>query len=974
MNGMRPAPSSGIIDEVRGFLSDLRRDWPDLFRPKPAPAEPPATAPAPAPASPRALPAKPAPPPAEGTPAALFHARASHWAPRMGVTFGRVRVKDQRSLWGSCSREGNLNFNWRLTLAPFEVLDYVVVHELAHRLEMNHSRAFWAHVEKFVPDHRVHRRWLRRNGEALYRAQRGAAGLALCVLLGAAASAAAQGWTSLGEVTGVDNLRDGVEVSAGAAKVRVTAFSDGVFRVRLAPHGGFPKDSSWAVSASPRPPALSIDDAPDAVTLTAGGVTAVVRKKPLTVSFVDASGSVLLADDPDQPMAWSGYRVRAWKKVPSDEAYYGLGDKAGPMNRRGRAFTLWNTDAYGWQESTDPLYKSIPFFLGLRAGRAYGVFFDDAHRSSFDFAAASPDVVSFGAEGGDLDYYFFAGPQPRAVLERFTGLVGRAPLPPLWALGYQQSRWSYQPESRVREVARLFQEKSIPLDAIYLDIDYQDGLKPFTVDRSSFPTFEKMVTDFRARGLRTIAITDLHIARAPGRGYAPYDTGVAQDVFVKNPDGTDYVGPVWPGLSVFPDFTLTRVRAWWGGLYKDFARMGVAGFWNDMNEPAVFVPSKTMPPAARHRLDDASVVEHGAVHNVFGMLNARATYEGLLALRPGERPFVLTRAAYAGAWRWAASWTGDNTSTWNHLAMSTPQLMSLGVSGYGLVGDDIGGFVGAPSAELLTRWTELGAFNPVFRNHAQKGSPDREPWVDGPAHEAIRRRAIERRYALLPYIYTAVEEMSRTGAPLMRPVFFDYPAAASGDRDFLFGPDLFVAPAFSELQRAEDVTLPPGAWYEEGTSTVHESTAPLSLRPALESLPVFVRAGAIVPEQAVVLDESQAPKGPLELRVYPGPDCRGALYQDDGRSFAYTKGAYLRAAYACAATAAAVEVSGRLEHDGYKPWWRDARLSVYGVKAAPRSVAVDGKPVSGWTYDAASGLVVVTVPNARRGWRVSVAR
>lgn len=795
------------------------------------------------------------------------------------------------------------------------------------------------------------------------------------LLLLAAATASAQGWTSLGAVTNVETRPDGVEVSAGEAKVRVTAFADGVFRVRLAPHGGFPKDSSWAVVETPRPPALKIDDEPDATTVSMPGLSAVIRKTPLAVSFVDEKGDVLLADDPAQPMAWNGTRVRTWKKIPPDEAYYGLGDKAGPLNRRGRSFALWNTDAYGWQESTDPLYKSIPFFLGLRAGRAYGVFFDDAWRTNFDFGAASPDVLSFGAEGGDLDYYFLAGPAPRKVLEEFTALVGRAPLPPRWALGYQQCRWSYQPESRVREVVRRFQEDKLPLDAIYLDIDYQDGLKPFTIDRSSFPTFEKMVADFRRDGVRTIAITDLHVARAPGRGYAPYDSGMKQDAFVKNADGSLYVGPVWPGDSVFPDFTLSRVREWWGGLYGDFVRDGVAGFWNDMNEPAVFVPSKTMPLDVQHRLDDGSVADHRAVHNVLGTLNARATAEGLRGLRPNERPFVLTRAAYAGAWRWAASWTGDNTSTWNHLAMSTPQLMSLGLSGYGLVGDDIGGFVGAPSAELLTRWTELGAFNPVFRNHAQKGSPDREPWVDGPEHEALRRRALERRSALMPYIYTAVEEMTRDGAPLMRPVFFDYPSStAGGDRDFLFGPDLFVAPAFSELQRAEEVRLPPGRWYEEGTSVVHSDTETLKLRPALDVLPVFVRAGAIVPERAAVRNDDETPKGPLELRVYPGADCRGVLYDDDGHSFAYKKGAYLRAAYSCAATEKSVEVNGGLEHDGYKPWWKDARLTVYGFAASPRDVRVDGRTASGWTYDAASGAVVVAIPRARRSWRAEIAR
>jgi alpha-glucosidase len=786
-------------------------------------------------------------------------------------------------------------------------------------------------------------------------------------------SAAHAAWRSAATVTAVEALPDGVELTAGDTKVRLTVFRDGVFRVRVAPHGGFPKDASWALAESAVPTRFAVDDRPDAVRVRAGGFSAVATKSPLSIRFEDAEGNVLSADDPSRPMAWDGRSVRVWKTMPPGEAYFGLGDKTGPMNRRGRAFSLWNTDAYGWQESTDPLYKSIPFFMGLRDGRAYGVFFDDAFRSSFDFGVEKTDVLSFGADGGDIDYYFLAGPAPKTVVAAFAALTGRTPLPPLWALGYQQCRYSYYPQARVREVARTFREKKIPVDAIYLDIDYQDRNRPFTVSRSSFPEFAGMIRDLRAEGFHTIAITDLHIASAPGEGYAPYDSGLKADVFVKNPDGSVYVGRVWPGDSVFPDFTLSRVREWWGGLYKNFVGLGVAGFWNDMNEHAVFNETKTMPLSVVHRLDDGTAVDHRGIHNVFGALNARATYEGLRRLRPDERPFVLTRAAYAGAQRWAASWTGDNSGTWNHLALSTPMLLSLGLSGYGFVGDDIGGYAGSAPPDLLTRWLELGAFNPIFRGHAEKGSRDREPWVDGPEHEEMRRRAIERRYALLPYVYTAAEEMSRTGVPMMRPLFLEYPQSpqlVADDRDFLLGGDLLVAPAFSEKPESETLVLPPGAWYEEHSSVVHKSS--VTLRPALADLPVYVRAGAIVPEQAVVQNTGETPRGPLELRVYSGPDCRGALYQDDGHTFAYAKGQFLRERYSCEASARGVSVSGEPENDGFKPWWRDARLTVYGVAAAPREVRVRDAVVSDWIYDSAARTVSVPVSDARGAWRVDI--
>jgi len=797
------------------------------------------------------------------------------------------------------------------------------------------------------------------------------------------ANGIAQGWQHIGNVGRVETfkegLQNGVELTAGQAKVRVTQFYNGVIRVRVAPHGQFPKDFSWALAEAPLnyvSGPVQIHDEKNEVKVSAGSVQVSITKSPLLITFSDASGNVMLADEPSLSMAWDGPRVHVWKKMPSDENYYGLGDKAGPMNRRNRAFTEWNTDEYGWQESSDPLYKTIPFFIGLRKGAAYGVFFDNTYRSGFDFGKESRDFFSFGAEGGELNYYFIAGPEPKKIVEQYTAMTGRSPLPPVWSLGYQQCRYSYYPESRAREIVKTFREKKVPADVIYFDIDYQQGYAPFTINREYFPTFEKMISDFRAQGFHTILITDLHIKKDPNHGYAPYDSGIQDDVFVKNPDGSIFVGKVWPEDSVFPDFTLTRVRKWWGGLYKDFVAMGVAGFWNDMNEPSVFERAdKTMPLDTVHRLDNGATMDHRAAHNLYGMENARATYEGLLKLQNGERPFVLTRAAYSGAQRFAATWTGDNSSTWNHLKMSSPMLMSMGISGMPLVGDDIGGFAGSPTPDLLTRWFEVGALNPIYRDHTAKGTADQEPWVHGPEHEAIRKRYIELRYRLLPYLYTAIEETARTGIPLMRPLFLEYPQATEfygDDRDFLFGRDLFVAPVTTEMVDAEDISLPPGDWYDFWTGVRHPHDEKIQLHPRLDELPLYVRAGAIVPMQPVVQNTGEIPDGPLQLHVYPGDDCEGSLYQDDGHTLAYQKGEVLRVNYSCLAPPSAISITSTVEKDAYKPWWNSTALTVYGAAAAPKEVRMNDRAVQDWHFDAQAHAVTLTVPDAMKNWSVRI--
>ena len=757
-------------------------------------------------------------------------------------------------------------------------------------------------------------------------------------------------WRSLGNVSSVQQLPNGVELTAETARVRITALSSNVVRVRYAPQGTFPPEHSFAVlpNAFPDAPKLQIKETADAMVIDTGAMQAKIAKGPLRIMFLDAKGKTISEDKPDYPVSFNGHSFRVWKSMPLEEHYFGLGDKMGPLDHRDLAYSLWNMDMFGYQESTDPIYKSIPFFLGVQAGVAYGIFLDNTYRSSFDFGKEFRDAYSFGSEDGELDYYFFYGPDPKRVVSDFTALVGRTPLPPLFSLGYQQCRYSYYPEARVREVVGEFRKRHIPADVIYLDIDYQEKNRPFTINRERFPHFENMVKDFRQQGFKLITITDLHIAKV--EGYKPYEEGMKRDAFVKNPDGSVYVGPVWPGPSVFPDFTRSAVRDWWGTLYTDFVKMGVRGFWNDMNEPAVFVqPTKTMPLDTVHYVEDRKT-DHREIHNVFGMQNVRGTYDGLLKLQPDVRPFVLTRAAYAGTQRYAATWTGDNTASWNHMRMSLTQLLNLGASGYAFSGDDIGGFNGSPTPELLTRWMELGVFHPIYRNHAAKGTRNREPWVDGPQHEAIRKRYIETRYRLLPYIYTGMEEASRTGVPLMRPMYMEFPSeptvSLSGEQ-YMFGSGLLIAPKVWPFLDPYEVIFPKGDWFNYWTGEIVTGGQTIKVDPPLDTLPVYVRAGTIIPQQPVVQNIDETPKGSLELKVYPGPKCAGNLYMDDGNTFAYQKGEFLRAHFTCTADASQVSVQIAATEGTYHPWFKDMSLTIYGAGHV-RDVQVDGKPIKGW--------------------------
>jgi alpha-glucosidase len=737
-------------------------------------------------------------------------------------------------------------------------------------------------------------------------------------------------------------LPGGIEVTSGGASLRVQAVTDSILRVRLARNGQWGDGASWAVSAKLRPLVR--------VRLTGDGfmtssIAVHVDPATLQLSVADLKGRMIVADEA-QPVRFYQAGFDLHKALPIGEHIYGLGDKTGSFDRRGESFVDWNHDSYGFQRDTDPIYKSIPLYIATgAAGGAYGLFLDNNWRSWFDFGHRHADSIEIGADGGPIDYYIIAGPSVREVVRRYAELTGKAPLPPLWALGFQQSRWSYMSAAEVRSIAATLREDRVPADVIWLDIDFQDRSRPFTVNKSTFPDLRKLASDLGAEGFKLVAITDLHIAYAPNQGYAPFDSGAAGDHFVKNPDGSLYVAPVWPGPSVFPDFTRASTRAWWQSLYKGLVADGIAGFWDDMNEPAIFdTPSKTIPLDTVHRIDSDGftprAATHAEIHNVYGMENSRATRDAALALRPNVRPFVMTRASFAGGQRYAVTWTGDNSSTWDHLKLAVQQMLSLGLSGFTWSGADVPGFIGGASPELATRWYEIAAFTPIFRSHAQKDSPRAEPWVDGPQQLAIRRRFIEERYRLLPYLYAVAEESARTGDPVMRPTFYDYPqmenAACDQSMAFTVGEDLLVAASpHPEQPRAYDICLPGKGWYDYWTGA-QVSTDKLAETPTLDHLPVFVRPGSILAKEPLVQSTSETPKGALELDVYPGDDCRGELYLDDGVSLV---GPSLRQAITCTTSVGRVTLHFGAREGAYRPWWKTIDVRVHGPHPATKIIA-----------------------------------
>lgn len=751
-------------------------------------------------------------------------------------------------------------------------------------------------------------------------------------------------WASPGAVRSWQAQGRTLTIACDNADLQLTALAPDIVRVRLRPDRQFPPPFSYALARGDEdwpPLAVSVQETDDAIAMSTGALTVEIRRTDAAVRFTAPDGRTLDADA--EPMSWAGEKVALSRALPPDAHVYGFGEKALPLDKRGYRVRLYNFDCNGYGPGDDPLYMSIPFYMVLRGGLACGVFLDNSYEATADVGASRADRLRVEAEGGELRYYFFAGPAPADVLRQYTDLTGRMELPPLWAVGYHQNRWSYYPDARVREIAREFRRRRIPCDAIHLDIHYMDGYRCFTWHPERFPDPSGLVRYLHERGFKVVGMVDPGI-KADHR-YEVCRTGLARDVFCKYPDGSLFKGPVWPGLCYFPDFSKPDARAWWGEQYKALLDVGLDGFWNDMNEPAIFgAGPETMPDCVRFDWDGRGA-DFREAHNVYGLLMVRGSCEGLRRLRPERRTLVISRSGWAGLQRYGSHWTGDNRSDWPSMANVIPMVLTLGLSGVAFTGPDTGGFSGSPSPELLVRWNQLSVFTPFFRNHTAVWTKDQEPWVHGEPYESLNRAAIELRYRMLPYIYTAFWQCSQTGLPMMRPLFLAFPndpATYGMEDEFLFGDALLVAPVLEEGAAGRRVYLPAGRWYDFWSGQAHEGPTTVAVDAPLDRLPLFARAGSVIPTWPVMQYVGERAPDPLTLHIFPG-EGESLLYEDEGEGWAHKQGVFRLSRLVVERTGQGWTVRWHRE-GAFRPAYSSVEVVIHGLAACPE-VRVDGRAV-----------------------------
>jgi alpha-glucosidase len=788
------------------------------------------------------------------------------------------------------------------------------------------------------------------------------------------------GYQSFGASKVITKDASKLSLQAGSATIEVMALAPDLFRVGIFPDGRAINYSSEAVVDQEwNAGVVNIVEGDEKVTIATSLATAHLSLNPLRLHFTDHTGRTFAADDAELGMGWFpsaqqtpavdlvnpsailGMPIRVYKQHQADEHYFGCGERTGELDKTDTHQLFWNVDPpRGHTALQNNLYVSIPFTMILAHGQAWGLFLDSTCRVEFDLAHEDSRRSWFGVANGDLVYYVFCGPTPQAVLAQYTDLTGHTPLPPLWSLGNGQSRFSYETADEVRNLARTFRERDIPCDTLYLDIDVLNGYRVFTWDHTRFPDPAGLFAELQAMGFHVVCIVDAGIK--VDEHYAVYTDGRERNLYCKTAQGTDYQNAVWPGVCVFPDFTNPEARAWWGEQHRLLLDAGVSGIWSDMNEPGLFIPlNSTMPDDVIHPGGGRARL-HLQVHNAYGSLMVQAARDGLLRLRPGQRPFVITRAGYAGVQRHALVWTGDNSSTWEHLAMSLPQLQNLGLSGVGWSGVDIGGFYGDASGELVTRWTELGIFQAFCRNHSEKQTLHQEPWVFGEPYETICRNMLKLRQRLLPYLYTLFDECHRTGMPILRPLFWTYPEDTSTytlDDEVLCGDALLVAPITRPGREYRHVYIPSGSWFHFWTGTHLEGPTHIIEHAPLGQPAFYIRANTAVPLWPAINYVNQTQTDPLTLLIFPAEGSgQATLYEDAGDGYEHLNGVYARRTITCTVEAGNMHVMIRTQEGTFIPARQHIQLELRAIPAAPKSIRLGGNECL-WRYHPDLSSIVV---------------
>lgn len=693
-----------------------------------------------------------------------------------------------------------------------------------------------------------------------------------------------------GKILELKKTKNGLIGQAANAWFSIKFYSPSIVNVRFS-RTDFFEDFSYAVIEKGTDPAFKQTNSKKKIELTTTNVGIRINKENSLISFLDKKGNILNQDESGLGTTWNGEQVTTYKKMQPGERFIGLGEKTGPLDRRGQGYQHWNTDAFAYGTGSDPIYCSIPFYIGVHEKGFYGIFFDNTHKTFFNFGASNNRFASFSADNGEMNYFFIVGDTVAEIIQNYSWLTGKMEMPPLWSLGFQQCRYSYYPDKEVTTLATTFRDKKIPADAIVLDIHYMDAYKIFTWHPEHFSDPDAMLTELKSKGFEVVVMCDPGIKVE--KGYGPYDEGVKLNAFIKYPDGKNYEGNVWPGWCHFPDFTKPETREWWAGWLKTYSDKGVNGYWNDMNEIATW--GQMLPENIVFDFEgNKSTSRRG--RNIYGMMMAKATYEGAKKNLKGKRPFNLTRSGFSGIQRYAAVWTGDNVSYDEHMILGVRLVNSMGLSGIPFAGYDVGGFVGEASSQLYARWITIGSLSPFFRGHSMINTRDSEPWAYGEETEQIARNYIRFRYKLLPYIYSLFYEASKTGMPIQRSLAINYPfepKVYQYQNQYLFGPSILVCPVESDKELAK-VFLPEGKWYYLFTGKLYNGNQEFAIECPPHKLPIFIKSGAILPMQDVG-ENTKKKFNKLYVHVYKGEgNSNFELYSDDGATYNFQKGDYAK--------------------------------------------------------------------------------
>jgi alpha-glucosidase len=769
----------------------------------------------------------------------------------------------------------------------------------------------------------------------------------------------------LGAVRRVTRGADSVLIELTEEKFRIDVVRADILRLKLSHAGVFDEAPTFAAcfEASSGTP-FDVRESEQTLELTTSALCLRLDKHDFSFDVTRPDGSSVLEAARDASGHSRGLlRLNdsfvVSRKLSRFDSIYGLGERTGPFDRRGGSYTLWNVDVLapgvlqqnrlhekdpttdGRSTTFDPYYASIPFFYHAPWGADFsmaGFFFDNGYKGNVEFHDDEL-LVQFG--GGQYTEYVFAGPSMSAVLEAYTFVTGRMPLPPLWSLGHHQCRWHDYTQAQLIELGRRYRRHQIPCDVLWLDIGYMDGYRVFTWHPERFREPARTFATLASEGFRAVTIVDPGVKYEPG--YAVFDEARAKNLLCKTPGGALYAGQVWPGRTAFPDFVKQETRSFWGELNVRLLETGISGIWNDMNEPA----TGDIEPFAMSFDRDGQNHPHERYHNQYGLLMAMATYEGWRRARPDERPFILSRAGFAGIQRFAAQWLGDNYSEWAHLHMGIAMALGMGVSGQPFIGADIPGFGDNAGNELAARWFEYGALTPFCRCHNCAGNHEHYPWSFGLGVERVARQALRLRYRLLPYLYTAFLRASETGAPVQRPLVFDYQNDVESRRiedQYLLGNALLVAPVLRAGETARHVYLPPGDWLDFHSDRRYEGGQYAVIAAPLGQIPLLGRAGHVIPlwEQAPESTFGFYPEV-IELHVFVPPRdgvTQSLLYEDDGVSKAHERGAFLRSELSLSRRANTLTLESRVSGQGFAEF-RRKRLRVVLRGSAPISARLD---------------------------------